>query len=203
MRVCGQAVCGCGSSGGLFAFIDGMCLFVYVYVCVTVCVCPCVCLCVCMSGGAGIGKCVWVWGLCCFGACIGGAGVAFPQKWYEIRTKFVQFRANFVRNLSPKCPYECGCYEFRTNFTQSSNNLHAFESFWCTTNIFSPSNTARQHNNNREEEHSKAMIWVACTHFHHKTKHHAERPMQRTLCVNTTHYCTFTGRTSKRVHQLF
>ena len=25
MRVCGRAVCGCGSSGGLFAFIDGMC----------------------------------------------------------------------------------------------------------------------------------------------------------------------------------
>ena len=24
MRVCGRAVCGCGSSGGLFPFIDGM-----------------------------------------------------------------------------------------------------------------------------------------------------------------------------------
>ena len=52
MRVCGRAVCGCGSSGGLFAFIEGMCVF-----CAWVCVCVCVCVCVrvfvgvCVPGG--------------------------------------------------------------------------------------------------------------------------------------------------------
>ena len=58
MRVCGRAVCGCGSSGGLFAFIEGMCVFVHgcvgVCVCVRVCVCVCVCVfvgvCVCRGG---------------------------------------------------------------------------------------------------------------------------------------------------------
>ena len=66
MRVCGRAVCGCGSSGGLFAFIEGMCVFVHGCVCVCLCVCVCVCVCGCVcvcAGGAGTGKCVWVWGL--------------------------------------------------------------------------------------------------------------------------------------------
>ena len=36
MRVCGRAVCGYGSSGGLFAFIEGMCVFVHGCVCVSV-----------------------------------------------------------------------------------------------------------------------------------------------------------------------
>ena len=37
MRVCGTAVCGYGSSGGLFAFIEGMFVFVHGCVCVSVC----------------------------------------------------------------------------------------------------------------------------------------------------------------------
>ena len=52
MRVCGRAVCGCGSSGGLFAFIEGMCVFVHgcVCVCLSVCVCVCLWVCVCRGG---------------------------------------------------------------------------------------------------------------------------------------------------------
>ena len=64
MRVCGRAVCGCGSSGGLFAFIEGMCVFVHV----CVCVCVCVCLWVCVGRGGqvqgnvvcSVMSCVWV-----------------------------------------------------------------------------------------------------------------------------------------------
>ena len=48
MRVCGRVVFGCGSSGGLFAFIEGMCVSVYVCVCLCVCVCVCVCVCLCV-----------------------------------------------------------------------------------------------------------------------------------------------------------
>ena len=99
--------------GGLFAFIEGMCVFVHGCVCVSVCVCVCVCVCVPGGGGAGTGKCVWVWGL---RYCIGGVGVALlpvsckngakfarfsHQNSYEIRWKFVriswEIRTKFVR----------------------------------------------------------------------------------------------------------
>ena len=59
MRVCGRAVCGCGSSGGLFAFIEGMCVFVHGCVCVCMCVCVCVFVGVCVPGGQVQGD-VWV-----------------------------------------------------------------------------------------------------------------------------------------------
>ena len=59
MRVCGQAVCGCGSSGGLFAFIEGMCMFVHASVCV--CVCVCVIVCVGVPGGRYRELCEGVW----------------------------------------------------------------------------------------------------------------------------------------------
>ena len=115
--------------GGLFAFIEGMCVFVHVCVCVCLCVCVFVCVCVCRGGGAGTGKCVWVWGLR-YG--IGGVGVAllpvsckngmtFARISHEIRAKFVrnscEFRANFVRNSSPKCTVNVVV----TNFVRNSH----------------------------------------------------------------------------------
>ena len=166
MRVCGRAVCGCGSSGGLFAFIEGMCVFC---ACVCVCVCVCVCLWVCVCRGGQVqGN---VCGCGDFVACIGGVGVAlramsckngtkFVQSSHEIRTKFVrnryEIRANFVRisyEIRPQSTVntyrECGCYEFRTkfvrnshelrtNFVRISNNLHEFVSFFSRTNTLSP-----------------------------------------------------------------
>ena len=136
--------------GGLFAFSEGMCVFVHG------CVCVCVCVCVCRVG-AGTGKCVWVWGL---RYCIGGVGVAllpvsykngkkFARISHEIRTKFVrisyELRANFVRNSSPKCTVNVivtnfvrNSHEFRTNFVRISTNLHEFVSFLCRTNTLSP-----------------------------------------------------------------
>ena len=128
--------------GGLFAFIEGMCVFVHGCVCVSVCVCVCLCVCVCAGGGAGTGKCVWVWGL---RYCIGGVGVAllpvscknstkFARISQEIRTKFVrifvriscEFRTKFV----PKVYRECGCYEFRTKFARISHEFRTnFDQF--------------------------------------------------------------------------
>ena len=123
--------------GGLFAFSEGMCVFVHGCVCVRVCVFVCVCVCAGGGGGAGKGKCVWVWGL---RYCIGGVGVAllpvsckngtkFARISHEIRANFVrnsyEFRANFVRNSSPKCTVNVvvtnfvrNSHEFRTNFDQ-------------------------------------------------------------------------------------
>ena len=113
MRVCGRAVCGCASSGGLFAFIKGMCVFVHVCVCVCMCVSVFVGVCVCRGGQVQGNVC----GCRDFVACIGGAGVAllpvsckngmkFVRSSHEIRTKFVrnscEFRANFDRISSPK-----------------------------------------------------------------------------------------------------
>ena len=60
MRVCEQAACGCGSSGWLFAFIEGMCEFVHGCVSVRVCVCVCACVCVCRGGGRYREMCVGV-----------------------------------------------------------------------------------------------------------------------------------------------
>ena len=63
MWVCGRAVCGCGSSGELFPFIEGMCVFVHGCVCVSVCVCVCLCVCVCVcvpGGGRDREMCVGV-----------------------------------------------------------------------------------------------------------------------------------------------
>ena len=88
MRVIGRAVCGCGSSGGLFAFIEGMHVCVCAWVCVCVCVCVCVFVCVCVpGGGARTGKCVWVWGL---RYCIGGVGVALLPVSCKNGTKFAR-----------------------------------------------------------------------------------------------------------------
>ena len=121
--------------GGLFAFIEGMCVFVHRCVCVSVCVFVFVCVCVCRGGGAGTGKCVWVWGL---RYCIGGVGVAScqcPAKMvrnsHVFRTKSVrnscEIRANFLRlscefrtKFVHKVYRECGCYEFCTKFAQIS-----------------------------------------------------------------------------------
>ena len=46
--------------GGLFAFTEGMCVFVYGCVCVSVCVCVCVCVCVPGGGGRYREMCVGV-----------------------------------------------------------------------------------------------------------------------------------------------
>ena len=101
------------------------------------CVCAlCVCVYVCVgAGGAGIGKCVWVWGLRYMHRwCWCGSSCSVLQKWYEIRTKFAQssyeIRANFVRISSLNTYHECRCYEFRTKFVPSSNNLHEFVLFF-------------------------------------------------------------------------
>ena len=154
MRVCGRAVCECGSSGGLFAFIEGMCVFcAWVCVCVYVCVCVCVCVRVfvgvCVPGGQLQGN---VCGCGDFVACIGGVGVAlramsckngtkFVRSSHEIHTKFVrnsyEIRANFVRILYEIRPQstvntyrECGCYEFRTKFVRTSHEFRTnFEQF--------------------------------------------------------------------------
>ena len=40
--------------GGLFAFIEGMRVFVHGCVCVCVCVCVFVCVCVCRGGGGQV-----------------------------------------------------------------------------------------------------------------------------------------------------
>ena len=98
--------------GGLFAFIEGMCVFVHGCVCVCLRVCVFVCVCVCRGGGgAGTGKCVWVSGL---RFCIGGVGVALlpvsckngtksARVSHEICTKFVlilyEFHTSFSRIL--------------------------------------------------------------------------------------------------------
>ena len=62
-------------------------------------------------------------------------GARFVRSSHEIRAKFVrisyEIRANFVRISSLNTYRECGCYEFRTNFVRSSNNLHEFVSFLC------------------------------------------------------------------------
>ena len=57
MRVCGRAVCGYGSSGGLFAFIEGMCVFVHGCVCVSVWEGGCMTVFLVM--GVGVRLCVW------------------------------------------------------------------------------------------------------------------------------------------------
>ena len=57
MRVCGRAVCGYGLSGGLFAFIEGMCVFVHGCVCVFVCGGGCMTVFLVM--GVGVRLCVW------------------------------------------------------------------------------------------------------------------------------------------------
>ena len=62
-------------------------------------------------------------------------GARFVRSSHEIRTKFVRISyeigANFVRISSLNTYRECGCYEFRTKFVRSSNNLHEFVSFLC------------------------------------------------------------------------
>ena len=58
MRVCGRAVCGYGSSGGLFAFIEGMCVFVHGCVCVSVWGGG-GCMTVFLVMGVGVRLCVW------------------------------------------------------------------------------------------------------------------------------------------------
>ena len=57
MRVCGRAVCGYGLSGGLFAFIEGMCVFVHGCVCVSVWGGGCMTVFLVM--GVGVRLCVW------------------------------------------------------------------------------------------------------------------------------------------------
>ena len=103
--------------GGLFAFIEGMCVFVHGCVCVSVCVCVCLCVCVCAGGGAGTGKCVWVWGL---RYCIGGVGVALLPVSCKNDTNFVRISYEFHTKFGPKVYRECGCYEFGTKFARIS-----------------------------------------------------------------------------------
>ena len=136
--------------GGLFAFIEGMCVFVHGCVCVSVCVCVFVCVCVCAGGGGRYREmCVGVGTSLLHRWCWCGSSASVLQKWYEIRTKFArnsceiranfvrisyEFRANFVRNLSPKCTVNVVV----TNFVRISTNLHEFVSFLCRTNTLSP-----------------------------------------------------------------
>ena len=129
--------------GGLFAFIEGMCVFVHGCVCVSVCVCVFVCVCV-PGGGRYREMCVGVETSLLHRWCWCGSSASVLQKWYEIRTKFVRisceirrkfvrisyefrtnFGANFVRISSPKCTVNVvvtnfvrNSHEFRTNFYQ-------------------------------------------------------------------------------------
>ena len=117
-RAGGRCV-GLGGVGGLFEFIEGMCVFVYG------CVCVCVCAC---AGGAGIQNCVWVWGLRCMYRWSGcGVFATVVHKWYEFHPKFLLNLYPNCINLVPisslkclKCrQFECACYEFHTNFVQT------------------------------------------------------------------------------------
>ena len=87
--------------GGLFAFIEGMCVFVHGCVCVSVCVCVFVCVRVCRGGGRYREMCVGVGTSLLHRWCWCGSSASVLQKWYEIRTKFArnsyEIRANFVR----------------------------------------------------------------------------------------------------------
>ena len=172
MSVCRPAVCGCGSSSGLFALIEGMCVFVHGCVCLCVCVCAFVGVCV-WAGGAGTEKCVWVWGLPCMHRwCWYGSSASLLQRWYEVRTKFVRdsceflciFRTNFVRHSFPKCTVNVVV----TNFVRSLNNLHELVSFLCRTNTLSPSQTAQQHKNNTEEQRSQPIAHSTATQLQHR-----------------------------------
>ena len=119
--------------GGLFAFIEGMCVFVHGCVCVSLCVC--VCVCVCVPGGGGqvqgnvcgcgdfvIAYVVLVWLFC-------QCPAKMVRNSHEFRTKFVrnwyECRTNLARNLSPKCTVNVvvtnfvrNSHEFRTTFDQ-------------------------------------------------------------------------------------
>ena len=79
--------------GGLFAFIEGMCVFVHGCVCVSVCVCVCLCVCVCVCRGGGAKyreMCVGVGTWLLHRWCWCGSSASVLQKWYEIRTNFAR-----------------------------------------------------------------------------------------------------------------
>ena len=129
--------------GGLFAFIEGMCVFVHGCVCVFLCVCVFVCVCVCVPGGGGRYRemCVGVGTSLLHRWCWCGSSASVLQKWYEIRMNFARnsykIRAKFVRNsceirtkFFPKVYRECGCYEFRTKFARISHEFRTnFDQF--------------------------------------------------------------------------